>query len=386
MRRVLLHPALWLTAALVLPWSAYFWSAVAPPPASAVPTGIATTYGVTTWDDSTWASVLAVSDDGARVTVGTHRGTMRHVTSSLHVWDVRTGRDVTPGAWADPDRDALLDRPFWRDPGLLPLAAGTDGRAFLDDEAAWAAFRQWFAASRANAIDDVHRTLRPVRADERSDVFPASLQFAPDGRLLSYVARNGWPVHLISESLGDGTAVEDVRTGRRVAFLPGVTDSVVLAPGGRTAVSRLSRTAPAGEHPRLALWDLATSAARAELAAEDERPGVWYSPDGRFVFARDSGIWTGRPVILRWWDAATGRPVGRVENAWEDVLLGGGRVLVTKPRPLDRTGEAESYRLLFWDVASGAPSGEWALEAPADGGGLFKHLIGSGGDRYLAAV
>jgi hypothetical protein len=340
---------------------------------------------MTDGDPSTWVTVRDVAEDGSRVTIEVHHGARFNITRRPQVWDARTGEDRTPGVWADAEREQLLAARNWRDSGLSNLLSHAAGREFLSDEAAWAALRERFAAGRGMAIDDVRRTVRPVGADEQSDLFPASLQFSPDGRLVSYVSRHGWPVHLVSDSLGDGTTVEDARTGRKVAFLPGVTDQACLTTGGRVAVSRLHPKDREGEQPRLALWDLATSAVRAELVVADDAH-VSFSPDGRYVFARWSDWGKSGMHYLRWWEADTGRRVGQVDNAWDTAFLAGGRVLVTKPLPPKRAGVSEAYRLYFWDVATGGALQEWDLGAPADGGGLFNDLTGSGSDRYLTAV
>ncbi len=54
------------------------------------------------------------------------------------------------------------------------------------------------------------------------------------------------------------------------------------------------------------------------------------------------------PSICRvWWDASTGRLVGAVENAGHHALIAGGRVLATKPRPVDRISLLGPYKLQF---------------------------------------
>jgi hypothetical protein len=376
------RPAVWLAPGLFILWAWVLRSEVEPLPVHAFPTGAAESHGMTHRDPSTWVAVRDVADDGSAVTVEVLHGTFGDASGRPRLWDARTGRDCTPPAWEDPDRAELIERPHWREPGLSNLLTTAEGRAFLGNPSAWAALRERFAVGRDGAVDDVRRTVRP---DERADLFPASLRFSPDGRLVAYVSRHGYPVHLVDDSLGDGTTVEDARTGRQVAFLPGLMGPVRLAPGGHVAVSRVIAEEQDEDRPRLALWDLETGTIRAGLSAAAD-PAARFSPDGRYVFARYS-VWA-RPGghYLRWWDTATGRQVGHVENAWDTAVMAGGRVLVTKPLPPKRAGVSEAYRLYFWDVATGASLGEWDLGAPADGGGLFDHLAGSDSDRYLTAV
>ena len=172
--------------------------------------------------------------------------------------------------------------------------------------------------------------------------------------------------------------------GPRLAFLPGVTDQVHIAPGGRTAVSVNHQTEREGEQPRLLLWDLDTSARRAGLLLpEVSNPFlVEYSADGRYVFA-DYSTWPGGSCGLRWWDAASGRQVGEVANPGDTAFIG-GRVLMTHPWRVRENAACEGSVLVFWDIATGEPLGEWDLGAPR-GDGMINGLVASEGGCYLAA-
>jgi hypothetical protein len=260
------------------------------------------------------------------------------------------------------------------------------GEEFLADEAAWAALRRRLTIARAEALDDLRKTMRAVEDREAANLFPDRCIFSPDGCRFAYVARHGWPLYAASESLGDGTVVEDVRTGARLAFLPGVTDQINIAPGGRTAVSVNQPAEKEGEQPRLLLWDLATSAPRSGLLLpEVSRPyRVQYSADGRYVFAEYS-LSSPLGFGLRWWDAETGRRVGGVDKIKDTAFIDSGRVLVTHPWGTRNNAMCEGYGLAFWDVATREPLGEWGLGAPADGGGWIENLRGSESGRYLAA-
>jgi hypothetical protein len=386
-RRVVRKPVLWL-ALLFFAWGGLFRAWLSAPPRFVVRTGAARQ--VDDWTGrlaGTWSSLQGVSDDGGQVTVAIDQGDCRFADRRLEVWDTRTGADRTPALWGDAEWQRLLSAPAWWDAGIMDLLGQPAGKDFLSDEGAWAALRRRLTTGRTKALEDLRRTIRPVADSEARHLFPASTSFAPDGRRLAYVARNGWPLYVVSESLGDGTAVEDVRTGERLAFLQGVTDPVHIAPGGRTAVSVNRQAEREGEQPRLLLWDLDTSARRAGLLLPEAGGPflVEYSADGRYVFARYS-TWSDEPDGMRWWDAATGRQVGGVANPGDTAFMDGGRVLVTHPSRVRGSAACEGYVLGFWDVATGAPLGEWDLGAPADGGGMITGLVGSDGGCYLAAA
>lgn len=378
MRRVfglVRKPTVWLLPLFVLVWVRYFRAELVPTPQSVAPTGAEfATWQAGVRPASRWATIRAVADDGDQVTLGLHEGTIQYVETRLEVRDSRTGADRTPALWADQLRIKLLDGDSWRHSPLTDLLAHPAGRKFLHDEAAWASLRQRLAIGRAKALDDLRKTIRPVADSEAADLFPECSSFSPDGHWFSYVARNGCPLYVVSASLGDGTVIEDVRTGERRAYLLGVRGPVHVAPGGRTAVSASS------------IWDLDTATRRAELRLpESTFSRVGYSPDGRYVFAH-FWPWLGDTQELRWWDAATGVQVGEVPDALESALLDGGRMLVTKPSRTKGNAAAESYVLRFWDVATGEDRGQWDLGCPSDGGGMIEHLVGSGSDRYLAGV
>jgi hypothetical protein len=381
MRRALAiirKPTVWLL--LFLAWSRFFWSQVPPPPQVVLHTGAAYVPGFWRGPEA-WADLRCISDAGDQVTLAVFHGDPRFPQFRLKVWDVRTGADRTPGLWKEPDWERYL--PTWEGRGITALLSHPIGREFLGDEAAWARLRRWFTPARERALNDLPKDHRQA-VDKLDPYLPRTTSFAPDGQHLAYVTRDGWPLFVASESLGDGTAVEDVRTGARLAFLPGVTGEIHLAPGGRTAVSVNEAVEGKGEQPRLLLWDLETSSRRAELLLPERPFRVQYSADGRLVFARYHA-WTSDRAGLRWWDAATGRQVGAVDYPWDTAFIDGGRVLVTRPWAASRRPARESYVLNFWDVATGAPLGEWDLGAPSDGGGTIWYLHGSEDRSFLVA-
>jgi WD40 repeat protein len=337
-----------------------------------------------------WGGLGAVSNDGDQVTIGIHRGD-RRFPSRWEVWDTRTGEERTPVHWRDPDwqklwHDADLQEVFdpgpWPQPSrLADLAVDPSGNEVLHDAAAWASLRRRLAIARARHVDDLRQAGRLV-GDEAADgsPFPDSLRFSRDGRFVSYVAQNGWPVYLGWLSTGDATVIEDSRTSRRVAMFSEVAGHVVVAPDGQSVViGNLMRGLygfPGGnvrevEQPPLILRDLETASRCAELSLTGSNFRHFeYSPDGRYVLAHS---WP----LIRWWDTATGRQVGEAGSAWDPQFLDSGRVLIV---PLE-----DNQAIRLWDVPTGRELDEWELPNPPGQAGLFGRLLAAGGDRYLVA-
>jgi WD40 repeat protein len=298
---------------------------------------------------SSWETVGHVSDNGGEVTVRIHEGDGLGLgwNSRLELWDVRAGQNRTPAHWNESGWAGLLAGGVWDDgTGLGEMPGHPAGREFLLDREAWAALRD-----------------RPL---------PSGIRFSPDGLHVSYRVRTG--------SSAEGTAVDDVRNGRRVATLPEPTEKLTVAPDGRTAVS-LGPPAAEGAQRRLILWDLAAATRRAELVlppaveAGPVRSGRWhhvrYTSDGRYVFADSCS-----PALLRWWDAATGRQAGEVVTLAESgpgVLDGGVLVVHSRGDPV----------IDFWDVASGRKVDRWEPDLPA--GLRVGYLSAPTGGRYLLA-
>ena len=318
-----------------------------------------------------WGTAEHLSDDGRQVMVAAHQGDFRIYDTRLELWEVRTGADRTPRHWQAKDwQDLLWDGANWTDTGLMELLSNPSGREILCDEASWAELRRRFTI-RWDQAGPRRRRPGPA-ADDRAKPdrwWPKSIRFSPDGRFLSYVSLAGWPLDFVSDVDGDGTTVEDVRTGQRIAMLRGVKYELVIAPGGRTAVSRNIPDTRVGEQPWLTLWDLETSTRRAELLLPEQSRQVGYSPNGRYVFATTS------PYSLRWWDTETGRQVSEVGSPVNWGLLNGGRVLVVNPN--------QDEVLDFWEVATGQPLGDWELDTPSVG--RISQPQCCGNDRYLIA-
>lgn len=382
--RVLCNPYLWLVLFFVI-WVGVFYALLPAPPHFTVLTGAVR--DDCRWDSSgRWARLQGISDDCGQVTIATYEGHWRCPDCRLEVWDTRTGVDVTPTLWKDADWLRLLSDSYRRSTRMTDLLAQPSGKDMMNDGTTWDELCHRFKMGREKALENLRKTIRPVDESEAHCVFPSSVSFAPDGLRLGYVARNGWPLYIVHESLGDGTVVEDVRTGTRLAFLAGVTDQVHIAPGGETAVSVNHPTKNEGDQPRLILWDLKTSTRRAGLLLpEAVLPiSVEYSADGRYVFAQYTkwDDWSGG---LRWWDAATGRQVGAVVNPGDTALISSDSMLVTHPLQRRGNAAAEGYVMGFWDVTTGAQRGEWNLVAPKDGGGMLHRLVASQDGQFAAA-
>jgi WD40 repeat protein len=379
------RPLVWLPL-FFFGFAWFFQVVVAPPPRFTVRTGAASVHAWISDFPSTWGTPQDVSNDGTSVTVCIQHGRVMDIQSRLEVWDTQTGTERTPPLWKDAEWNRLFSEAVGADTGLIRLPSTPTGNEFLSDEAAWPELRRRLVTARAQALNDLRKTLRPVDDDEVRNLFPEGASFSPDGRLFAYAVRNGLPLYLVSSSLGDGTVVEDVRTGERLALLPGVTDGIVFGPDNRTAVSVNHQKYPEGEQPRLTLWDLATSERRAELfLPEVEWPlRPEYSTDGRYVFA-----WYLTPLSfskVRWWDTATGRLVGQVDNTGPPAVLDGGRVLVTKSSPVFLGSRlVDGYRLCFWDVETGEKLRDWDLATLSDEGAWIGLLESSESGRYLAA-
>src|SRR5262249_51865293 len=216
-----------------------FWWRLQAPPESVILTGAIHEPAVWSEARSTWAALEDVSIDGRNVTVKILHGARFDITSRLEIWDARTGKNETPPSRDDTD---------WKE--LRSVPGG--GRA-LRNELIWEPFRQRLVTSRSQALDDLRKTGRPVD-DSEADLFPGGACFSPDGQLFAYVIRNGLPLYVVSESLGEAVAVDDVTTGKRVAVLPGVTSRIIVAPDSQTAVSVNYAAEREGEQPRLILW------------------------------------------------------------------------------------------------------------------------------------
>lgn len=367
------RPIVWLLALAFVLWLVFLRTVSPPPPTCVVATGQADYDAIIDHDPSGWTVLKGVTDDGSAVTsVVTHApGKAWWSTANdthPHVWHTRTGNELTPPRWADVNGKCP---PEWQLVWRAELWEHPEGRAFLQDETAWEGLKARFPSFFAGE-DTVFRGR-----------WGWTFSFSPDGRLIAYGNTDSREVRPDT-----GVKVEDARTGRQVAFLPGPCERIHLAPGGLTAVTRIERNREFGELPRLLLWDLQASTVRSELHLPHDPLDVRFTPDGRFVFANctadmfsDAGKGT-QP--LRWWDTATGQQVGELNRPEEFAFTAGGRVLITKTAAEMQNGSYHPPRLKFWDVETGEPRGEYVPQLRTQGWDSYRDFVGSGGERYLA--
>jgi WD40 repeat protein len=245
---------------------------------------------VRTCTASHMVGALAFSPDGKTLAGG------NLYLNTVHLWDVTTGREATPGAGHYGEASALALSPD----GKLLASNGSDWRVRLWDTATGRHLRAWPGGH------------YPVGA----------LAFSPDGRALAFNERG---------RLGLWSAT----TGRQLRQVEDSVgyDLVAFTPDGRSLFGGDYSLAAGGFH----LWDVATGKPLRDLRiGERERITLTaLSPDGRTVFARP-GLW----------ELATDRllfPLGGVV-AQAAVFSADGRTLVTA---------GYERRIRFWEVATG---------------------------------
>jgi hypothetical protein len=319
-----------------------------------------------------------VSDDGRQVIVGVYDGN----DSWLKIWDARTGMEMTPVHWRDAGWRRLLDDRLYG-VGMERLLADPAGREFLQDAEAWTTLCKRLSS------DHDRNEVRP-----RYRWQPAPLPFncialSADGRLVARQPANGPSGPILLQLLTGGPVVEEVRTGRRVVTFPIGVGHLLLAPGGRSAVSGLDLTRgrydilyirsgllfgeegvpkQPTDQPYLRLWDLERRKRRGELLLPHPPHHVEFSPDGQYLFAT---AWSN---LVRVWDAETGQPVADLHARQTPHFMDGGRLLVA---PSD-----DKLTLHFWETATGQTLPDWDLAPPRNGAidGLT-----FAGDRFVFA-
>jgi WD40 repeat protein len=318
-----------------------------------------------------------VSDDGRQVIVGVYDGN----NSWLELWDPRTGADLTPAHWRGAGWRQLLDDRLYG-VGVERLLDNPAGRVFLQDAEVWTTH-----CGRLTS-DPVGDGVRPRHPWERGPLPFNCIAVSPDGRLIARQPPHGPPGPIVTRALTGGPVVEEVDTGRRIATFPLGVGHLLLAPGGRSAISGRHLTrgddvlyVPRSlifeedgvprrrtDQPYLSLWDLDARRRRAELLLPNPPYHVEFSPDGRYVYAT---TWSN---LMRLWDADTGRPVADIYTSPKPHFMAGGRLLVA---PSD-----DQETLHIWETATGLPLVDWDLEPPPIGridGFTFS------GDRYVLA-
>jgi hypothetical protein len=311
-----------------------------------------------------------VSDNGAQVTIGIHLGNVQYTDTRLELWDARTGANQTPPLWRSEKWSSIFAGSGIGYQSRLKLLTHAGGRELLRDEAAWAALRKRFDTRSEGKEED--RKL--------SQILPRDGSFSPDGRYFAYEVQIRLPILGCEVMIGEGTRIEDVRTGKFVAFLPRSTP-----PDRRTAVARQISKEREGGLPWPWPADVKSSSRPDERVFFEDDGIADFGADGRFAFAHYT-IWGQSSThYLKWWDTTTSKPVGLVVNAPDHALIDNDRALVTHPwHDIKNGGIREPYRLHFWDTATGASLGEWDLGARSDKGGLINDLVGSESGRYLA--
>jgi tetratricopeptide (TPR) repeat protein/WD40 repeat protein len=220
-----------------------------------------------------------------------------------------------------------------------------------------------------------------------------SLTFSPDGRVVA-VRR-----HLYQPASGQSRytlSLRHVADGRLLATLPGTNtfQNVLFTPDGRTAivcpnaigydtaVGVLADSAPARQRWEMTLWDLHNGRPRGEAR---RGPGpVSLSPDGRTVLSQSllidkAGHKSGEAL---WWDADTGRELGRARVTGQVVWHPDGHSLFApSAEGVRRLSVADGEELARLDGAA-APvavtaDGASLLAAVPEGLGVWD-LVGGG--------
>jgi len=314
----------------------------------------------------------SVSNGGLQVILRYESSFNRGGITRVELWDVGSGRNLTPAHWRTEAWRELANQGWEGDgPGLLQLASDPTGQKFLRDEAAWGSFNRRFSED--------HRKTR----DDSPPIPVWGMHFSPDGLFITYALHIKSPLPEYPEvAFGTWTVVENAFSGERLAMLPSRAGLASAAPGGGTVVCRAAPIDPhvpyvrqkcesdMGERPRFVLWDLRTKSVRATLSLP-----TWssrlpeYARDGRYLFASSFS-----PPLLRWWDVETGTQVGEITELPTPQLLNGSRILV----------QADDPELLhFWDLVSGRQLPDWKLPPPPTSSGKIGQ-VESAGDRYIA--
>jgi WD40 repeat protein len=307
---------------------------------------------------------IVFSPDGTRVATGGSEGPVR-------LLDVGTGREV-----------AAFNVHRGRNSELRGLDLSRDGTR-LASSSTTGGVLVWEVGS--NAVPVLMAAL----------ALPPGIAFLPDGGLVgttsdgmlhqwdsaSGVRVRSVPVHasncvpaatadgrVVTASFDQTLAVWDVAAwrGRLTGHRSQVT-AVAVSPDGRRYASAGGVWDPAGSGRyaggELKVWDAATGAVLHDPVRDGSGvTSVAFSPDGRLL-ASGSGTWdaaqqkyTGGAVSL--WDAATGRPVGRLSGHGSSVLC-----LAFSPDGARLASGGFDGTTVVWDVAARKPE----LTLPADG-------------------
>jgi RNA polymerase sigma factor (sigma-70 family) len=208
------------------------------------------------------------------------------------LWDVATGKERTT---FHVTRRQVQGGPHQGHPAVMALAFRPDNVLL------------------AMACDDLTVRLRDLASGEEriripQDCFANTVAFAPDGRTLAWAGTN--PPYVIDRAAGDWRVITlwDVAARRVRSVLAGHRggiSSLAFSADGTTIVS--------GSYDQTArLWESASGKPMATLEATQAIHGVAISPDGRVIaaatgnqYARDDEQTPPTPGVVRLWDVAT---------------------------------------------------------------------------------
>jgi len=210
-------------------------------------------------DDERIRDIPHVSDDGCHVILARKKSQANSYEKRLTRWETATGQECTPAHWNNPEWDALMSSMYeGRRLGLEELLSTETGRKFVHDEKAWRLLHGRLADARDQSMLWTKPMSEPPEWRAKFDVYPREMHFAPNGRSIAYVSRDDraiFPHEKWKEA--DGMAIEEIDSGRKVAFLAGVRNRFQISPAGDLAIQNIyNRDGGRDEQPALALWDI----------------------------------------------------------------------------------------------------------------------------------
>jgi WD40 repeat protein len=314
------------------------------------------------------SNIEIVSSDGSEVVVQYNwldKDSSNNVPT-WEIWEPRTGRNISPKRTLDTEGGPTLEwYSAWESIAHKPHAKWV----FRDDDV-WKSFFLRMLQGRKTWLSEAKKDLSTFWKEEEygslvdlyNNPLPEYFPFTPDGRFFCYRTRDGIPFHrlghpdrevdLLRAWNPNGLAVDELRTGKRIALIPiepqAILSDIFISPDGRTAVTIT-------DHHQIILWNLTTAQRRAELRLPD---GMWFGTDSwPFYFAPDSGlVFCHHTFQVIWWDTAQGNRRGFIGDSGEMAILDGGRILVAR-------SEKPNHTLYFWNTATGQKLGEMNLQA-----------------------